>query len=50
LISKAAALQVQDFDDSATLAAVNEIDNLTAGLSRKIWQEIMILDRIAPPT
>jgi hypothetical protein len=48
LISKAAALYVQDFDDSATLAAVNEIENLTAGLSRKIWQKIMILDRIAP--
>ncbi len=48
VISKAAALHVQDFDDSATLAAVNEIENLTAGLSRKIWQKIMILDRIAP--
>jgi hypothetical protein len=48
LISKAAALYVQDFDDSSTLAAVNEIENLTAGLSRKIWQKIMILDRIAP--
>jgi hypothetical protein len=49
VISKAAALHVQDFDDSATLAAVNEIENLTAGLSRKIWQKIMILDRIAAP-
>jgi hypothetical protein len=46
VISKAAALHIQDFDDSATLAAVNEIENLTAGLSRKIWQKIMILDRI----
>jgi hypothetical protein len=49
IISKVAALHVQDFDDSATLAAVNEIENLTAGLSRKIWQKIMILDRIAEP-
>ena len=46
LISKAAALHVQDFNDSITLAAVNEIEELTAGLSRKIWQKIMILDRI----
>src|SRR6266849_1869827 len=49
LISKAAALHVQDFDDSVTLAAVNEIEDLTAGLSRKIWQKIMILDRIVAP-
>jgi hypothetical protein len=47
VISKAAALHVQDFDDPVTLAAVNEIEDLTAGLSRKIWQKIMILDRIA---
>ena len=46
VISKAAALHVQDFDDSATLAAVNEIESLTSGLSRKIWQKIVILDRI----
>jgi len=46
VISKAAALHVQDFDDPATLAAVNEIENLTSGLSRKIWQKIVILDRI----
>lgn len=30
-----------------SLAAVNELEDLTAGLSRKIWQKIMILDRIA---
>jgi len=46
LISKIAALYVQDFDDPVTLVAVNEIENLTNGLSRKIWQKIMILDRI----
>lgn len=44
ILSKAAALYVQEFDDPVTLAAVNEIENLTAGLSRKIWQKIMILD------
>ena len=45
LLSKSAALYVQDFDDPVTISAVNEIENLTSGLSRKIWQKIMILDR-----
>lgn len=49
LISKVAALYVQNFDDPVTLAAVNEIENLTNGLSRKIWQKIMIFDRILAP-
>jgi hypothetical protein len=44
ILSKAAALYVQDFDDPVTISAVNEIETLTAGLSRKIWQKIMILD------
>jgi len=47
VISKAAALTIQDFDDPVSLVAVNEVENLTSGLSRKIWQKIMILDRIA---
>ena len=49
LISKIAALYVQDFEDPVTLGAVNEIENLTNGLSRKIWQKIMIFDRILAP-
>ncbi|MDR3456483.1 MAG: hypothetical protein P4N60_03480 [Verrucomicrobiae bacterium] len=49
LISKISALYVQEFDDPVTLVAVNEIENLTNGLSRKIWQKIMILDRILAP-
>lgn len=49
LISKLAALYVQNFDDPVTLAAVNEVENLTNGLSRKIWQKIMIFDRILAP-
>ncbi len=50
ILSKVAALYVQEFDDAVTLAAVNEIENLTAGLSRKIWQKIMILDDTPPPS
>ena len=49
IISKVAALYVQKFDDPVTLVAVNEVENLTNGLSRKIWQKIMILDRILAP-
>lgn len=43
IIGKVAALYVQNFDDTVALSAVNEIEVLTTGLSRKIWQKIMIL-------
>ena len=46
LIGKLAALDVQKFDDPVALAAVNEVEELTTGLSRKIWQKIMILNVI----
>ncbi|MEM1295075.1 MAG: hypothetical protein AAGH89_06895 [Verrucomicrobiota bacterium] len=45
ILSKLAALMVQDFDDLVTLNAVNEIENLTSGLSRKIWQKITVATR-----
>ena len=44
LIGKLAALYVQKFDDPVALAAVNDVEELTTGLSRKIWQKIMILN------
>jgi hypothetical protein len=44
LIGKLAALYVQKFDDPVALAAVNEVEDLTTGLSRKIWQKIMIVN------
>ncbi len=43
ILGKIASLYVQDFDDEVALAAVNEIEGLTTGLSRKIWQKIMII-------
>ena len=49
LIGKLAALYVQRFDDGPSLAAVNEIENLCTGLSRKIWQKIMIVEAANPP-
>ena len=45
LISKVAALLVQHFGDGVVLAAVNEIETLTNGLSRKVWQKITLLER-----
>ena len=47
LLSKIGALYVQAFPDPTALTAVDEIESLTTGLSRKIWQKIMILDRFA---
>ncbi|HET6670204.1 MAG TPA: hypothetical protein VFH15_08220 [Pyrinomonadaceae bacterium] len=44
LIGKLAALYVQQFDDPVALAAVNDVEQLTNGLSRKIWQKISILN------
>lgn len=43
LVGKVAALYVQRFDDDVALAAVNEVEQLTSGLSRTIWQKLMIL-------
>ncbi|HXT52832.1 MAG TPA: hypothetical protein VN811_17460 [Thermoanaerobaculia bacterium] len=46
MISKVGALYVQRFQDPPTMAAVDQLETLTSGLSRKIWQKIMILDRV----
>ena len=45
LISKIAALYIQNIDDPVVLAAVDEVEALTTGLSGKIWQKIMILEQ-----
>lgn len=45
LTGKVAALYAQVLSDSVVLVAVNEIENLTTALSRKIWQKIMILEK-----
>src|SRR5439155_25774365 len=42
LISKIAALYVQDFPDAVVLDAVDDMEDLTAGFSRKIWQKLTI--------
>src|SRR5437773_10288302 len=48
LTSKVAALYVQDSQDPVLLDAVNDVETLTTGLSRKVWQKIMIIDTLEP--
>ncbi len=47
LISKVAALHVQNFQDPVLLDAVDDVEDLTAGFSRKIWQKISLLESLA---
>jgi len=47
ILSKVAAVYVQHFEDAVTVAAASDVETLTGGLTQKIWQKIMILDRIA---
>jgi hypothetical protein len=44
LISKIAALYVQGFQDAVVLDAVDDMEDLTIGISRKIWQKITLID------
>jgi hypothetical protein len=43
LLGKIGALYAQYTTDAVALSAVDQIEDLTSGLSRKIWQKIMIL-------
>jgi hypothetical protein len=43
LISKIGFLYVSKFDDPDANQSVNELESLTTGLSRKIWQKIAII-------
>ncbi|MBW2374051.1 MAG: hypothetical protein JRF70_16110, partial [Deltaproteobacteria bacterium] len=43
LTGKVATLYVAEFDDPVVLDAVTEVGNLTTGLSRKVWQKLMVL-------
>ena len=43
LVSKMGFLYVQNFDDPEANSAANELEILSTGISRKIWQKIMIL-------
>lgn len=45
LVGKIAAVYVQHFDDSVVLEAATEVEDLTTGLSQKIWQKITIIQQ-----
>jgi len=49
IISKVAALYVQELADPVTVSAANAVEELAVNLSRAIWQKIVILDRVTPP-
>ncbi len=48
LTGKIAALYAQNSRDNQIVAAANDIEDLTTGLSRKIWQKLIILQHYAP--
>jgi len=48
LTGKIAALYLGEFHDPVVVTAVTEIEELSAGLSRKIWQKISSIPEIVP--
>jgi hypothetical protein len=46
LLSKIAVVYVQGSSDGVVLDAVDQIETLTTGLARKIWQKISLLERL----
>jgi hypothetical protein len=48
LTGKLAALYAQYFPDATVVAAVNDVEQLTTNLSRKIWQKIVLVQPGAP--
>ncbi len=48
LLSKMAVLYIQEFPDTVAVNAVDEIEGLTNGIDRKIWQKIMLIRQEHP--
>ncbi len=48
VIGKMAAIYAQHMPEPEVVAAVNEMEALTVGLSRKIWQKLDIVNQHAP--
>jgi hypothetical protein len=46
LTSKVAVVFGQTLDDRAVAEVVSDIERVSAGLSQKIWQKIMILQQL----
>ncbi len=49
LTGKVAVLYVQNFDDGAARDGVNDVEELTTGLSRKIWQKMTVVRAVGGP-
>jgi hypothetical protein len=49
IVSKVAGIYVQNFSDPVTIDAASAVEELTVGLSRAIWQKIVIMDRFMDP-
>lgn len=47
MISKIASVYVRHFPDTEVVDVVNDIESLTHGLSRNIWQKIMLLQSLS---
>lgn len=45
LTGKIAALYGRNMSDPVALGAVDQVESVTTGLSQKIWQKLMLLDR-----
>ncbi len=46
ITGKVAALYAQSISDMGVVEAVNDIEELGSNLSRKIWQKIMLIERV----
>jgi hypothetical protein len=48
LIGKVCVVYTQGQSDSILLSAVDDVETLSTGLSRKMWQKLMVLHSLAP--
>ena len=48
LVAKVAALYAEGLADPVVLDAVDDLEDLTAGLISKIWQKLVMMDRWMP--
>ena len=46
VISKVAALYIQDVPDTVAVSAVDSVESLCGGLSNKIWQKLQAVDQM----
>ena len=49
MVGKIGVVYAAGSADPVTLDAVDQIEDLTTGLSRKVWQKLALLNEIAGP-